>query len=234
VSANPSATGSQHAPALGHSTLSRPCERVECRCRFSSCQHNSVISTGGGAFCRRSGETCISLLPFQLRLRLPPPLQSLLPKPTKRIGHFDRKRRFCRCSGETRFSTSRLSQPKPRSCSCCCSCLCFSFSFSFSPLPLPLLLLLLLFLLLGRAGLQPRVKACRVASSTLPKAGAKAQPQRLYIAVAFAVEFAFAVVFASAFVVAVARSPPNQKHRHPERPSPQPKARKNPLRIIAR
>jgi len=51
-----------------------------------------------------------------------------------------------------------------------------------SLLSLPLQLLLLL--PLGRAGLQPRVKSRRAATSALPKAGAQAKPKRLIIAFA--------------------------------------------------
>jgi len=46
-------------------------------------------------------------------------------------------------------------------------------------LPLPLPLFLLLFLPLGRGGFNPASKTRREATSTLPKAGAKAKPQRL-------------------------------------------------------
>jgi hypothetical protein len=54
------------------------------------------------------------------------------------------------------------------------------------------LLLLLLPLRLGKAGLQPGVKASRAAATALPKAGAKPEGRSdKFIAFAFVVAFAF-------------------------------------------
>jgi hypothetical protein len=53
-----------------------------CSCLFSLFPPKSVISTEGGALCRRNGEICCSQLQLQLQLRCAV------------AGHFDRRRRI--------------------------------------------------------------------------------------------------------------------------------------------
>jgi hypothetical protein len=95
----------------------------------------------------------------------------------------------------------------PRVCCCCCCCCCTCTCHCGCTCRCSW----------GRAGLQPRVKAHRAAVSALPKAGAKAKPQRLNIAVVVAVVLVVAVVVAVAvaFVVAVAVAVAVLR-RHPE------------------